>query len=306
MKTWMGLAVASAALMLSACGGGGESDNAAAQEPQPVIVQVEKRELRYGEHPRQRAVLYEPVNVAAPRELIVWVHGGGWFGGAPDADADFFLKSYMERGHPVFSIGYRLKEDGVFPNAEQDVVQALQALEGQPCALCEASEHWGKIRQWAAKGYVLAGGSAGGSLALLGAGQVLTEREGRSALRCAASLVGVLDVRDIDAYGEFSQTFIGDHLGKSLEPHKLAALSVPHYIENNLWTHADKIRWAFAATRNDLLVPWSTVEPVITLWQSRGLDTVAKVIDGTPDGGHALSKAESAELVDALMQGCLQ
>jgi len=304
MKNWMTLVLASTVLVLSACGGGESTSPKPSVEPEPI--RIEKRELQYGEHSYQRAVLYEPVNVQNPRQLIVWVHGGGWFAGKPDGDAPVFLDAYLKKGHPVFSIGYRLNEDGVFPNAEQDVLKVLHALEGDACEKCETSEHWRKIQHWASQGYVLAGGSAGGSLALLGAGQLLTERQGQSAMRCAASFVGVLDVREIELYHPYAQSFIGDHLGKSLAPEKLAQLSVPHYVENNLWSHLEKVRWAFGATRNDILVPWATVKPVIELWKARGLDTIAEVIDGTPDGGHALSTDEISHLLGALLEGCLQ
>ena len=39
---------------------------------------LEKRDIRYGPHERQKLDIYEPVEIDEETNLIVFFHGGGW------------------------------------------------------------------------------------------------------------------------------------------------------------------------------------------------------------------------------------
>ena len=89
-----------------------------------------------------------------PRPTMIWIHGGGWTGGAKET-ATFSLLPYMEMGWNVVNVEYRLAK----------VAQAPAAVEDCLCAL-----RW-VIRNAKQYGFdtskiVVSGGSAGGHLAL--------------------------------------------------------------------------------------------------------------------------------------------
>lgn len=101
--------------------------------------------------------VFRPEHVAASKPAVLFVHGGGWRGGTRSDDA-VWLKWIADQGIVVFSIDYRL----TLPPRWQDAVGDVK------CAL-------GWIRSKAdsygisASNVSVAGGSAGGQLALIGA-----------------------------------------------------------------------------------------------------------------------------------------
>ncbi|WP_245745866.1 alpha/beta hydrolase [Nocardia altamirensis] len=92
-----------------------------------------------------------------PRPAVVWVHGGGWANG-DRGEAPLWHKWLTDKGYAVFAIDYRMTPPPRWDQAPADV----------KCAV-------GWVKQQAAKYGVdparvmIAGGSAGGNLALMGA-----------------------------------------------------------------------------------------------------------------------------------------
>jgi acetyl esterase/lipase len=61
---------------------------------------------------------------AAPRPVLVFIHGGGWHSGTP-GDYRFVGRRFAREGYVVVTIGYRLGPDGVYPHMLDDSAQAL-------------------------------------------------------------------------------------------------------------------------------------------------------------------------------------
>jgi acetyl esterase/lipase len=102
-------------------------------------------------------------SAAAPRPLVVFIHGGGWVGGNTrhsGALADFpaALAQLASEGFVVASVEYRLAGEAPFPAALQDVRAALRYLRSNAA---EYRIDGAKVAVW--------GGSAGGQLAALAA-----------------------------------------------------------------------------------------------------------------------------------------
>jgi len=98
--------------------------------------------------------IYKRRDVTAPQPTLVWIHGGGWTGGAKETQITEFLP-WLEMGWNVVNVEYRLAKVSLAPAAVEDCL----------CALRFVAAH--------AKDYgidptrlVTSGGSAGGHLSL--------------------------------------------------------------------------------------------------------------------------------------------
>jgi acetyl esterase/lipase len=131
--------------------------------------------------------LYRQTGVAAPRPLIVFVHGGGWAYSNPRAGAGFrdfpvVLANLAERGYVVASIAYRLSGEAPFPAQLEDLQAAIRFLRGN-------AERFGidgaRVGLW--------GMSAGAQLAALNAVNCATGT-------CVQGFVGWFGAYDIATY----------------------------------------------------------------------------------------------------------
>jgi acetyl esterase/lipase len=103
----------------------------------------------------QRLDLYLPQDAKGPLPLVVWIHGGGWQGGAKNPCPAVFLST---RGFAVASVEYRLAAQGPFPIMIEDCRAAVRWLRANASKYNVDPD---RIGVW--------GGSAGGHLvALLG------------------------------------------------------------------------------------------------------------------------------------------
>ena len=104
--------------------------------------------------PRQNFDLHLPgPKGAQPFPLIVWIHGGAWKLGSKDWDNAGFL---VKQGYAIASIDYRFTTDAPFPAQIQDCNTALNFI------LAHAADYGIDPKR-----FIVAGGSAGGHLALL-------------------------------------------------------------------------------------------------------------------------------------------
>ena len=65
---------------------------------------------------------------AAPRPVLVFIHGGGWHAGTP-GNYRFIGRRFAQEGYVVVTIGYRLGPDGIYPHMLEDSAQALAWVE---------------------------------------------------------------------------------------------------------------------------------------------------------------------------------
>ncbi|MGD0390310.1 MAG: alpha/beta hydrolase [Tepidisphaeraceae bacterium] len=125
------------------------------------------RDVAYAAQGRRSQMLdiYVPDVRTSPRPLMVWIHGGGWYGGDKSAPPGLGL---LLRGYVVASINYRLSGEAVFPAQIFDCKAAIRYLRAH-------AREYGidptRIGAW--------GDSAGGQLAaLLGTTNGRKEYEG--------------------------------------------------------------------------------------------------------------------------------
>jgi acetyl esterase/lipase len=127
------------------------SDKLAASAPTTRAATL--TDVPYGNDPLQKLDLYLP---AAPSiGIIIWVHSGGWCCGGK-SNVDPLILSQLDRGYAVASVNYRLAPSVTAEQLLADGDQAVRFVKAKRSS-------WG-----AGAGKVLiAGGSAGGTIALL-------------------------------------------------------------------------------------------------------------------------------------------
>jgi acetyl esterase/lipase len=103
--------------------------------------------------PEVRVRIYEPVDKKQGRPGLMYIHGGGYFVGAPET-ADFFcIHAVQEIGCVVVSVDYRLAPETPYPGPLEDCYAALKWFS-------ENAKELGVDQSRIA----VAGGSAGGGL----------------------------------------------------------------------------------------------------------------------------------------------
>jgi acetyl esterase/lipase len=136
--------------------------------------------------------VYSRTDVTTPQPTLIWIHGGGWTGGAKET-ALFSLLPYMEMGWNVVNVEYRLARVSLAPAAVEDCLCALRWV------IRNAKEYNFDVTK-----LVVSGGSAGAHLALTTAmipSSAGLDREcpGTEELKVAAVVdwYGITDVVDL-------------------------------------------------------------------------------------------------------------
>lgn len=114
------------------------------------------RDIPYVAHPasRQNFDLFLPKTKSdQPFPLVVWIHGGAWMSGSKEWDN---VKYLVRHGYAIASIDYRFSPEARFPAQIQDCNAALDFILAHATNYGISPQH-----------FVIAGGSAGGHLALL-------------------------------------------------------------------------------------------------------------------------------------------
>jgi len=87
--------------------------------------QVLERDLAFGSHPRNVLDFYP---CASPAPILLFVHGGGFVGGGKHINAKFYSnlgKYFTDHGIATALMNYRLAPEFVWPEATQDIAQAV-------------------------------------------------------------------------------------------------------------------------------------------------------------------------------------
>lgn len=83
----------------------------------------------YGSDPIQRVDIYTPPEAIGatgePRPVIIWFHGGGWNNGGRPQYA-FAGRAFASQGFVTVVVGYRLADEGKFPNFMEDAAAAIR------------------------------------------------------------------------------------------------------------------------------------------------------------------------------------
>ena len=260
--------------LLISCGGGNEGSNS------NKVFDIEELKIKrsiliYGNNEiYQRSVFYDSLTKNISNPLIIWIHGGGWIYGSPEGDDTLlYNKRNLLKGYPVLSVGYRLGEEGIFPNAENDVKYVLDFILGKTdCLLCK-DEKWNKIKEYAKNGIILSGGSAGAHIALYLSFFYKDENK----ILCTHSVAGVINLIDLDNYIDYTEQLIMNHFTSE---EKRVEADIIRLSLNNIISFPVII----TASRKDKLVPFETVLPL------RGANNfIINIVEGLEDGGHGIT-----------------
>ncbi len=117
----------------------------------------------YGPHPKQKVDIFLPKGANGPRPVLVYLHGGGWSGGAmEDHILGSSIKMLLGKGIAVVGTGYRYIRDATRDGVKPPVMGCLDDCEA---AIRFVQSH---AREWNLdlSRMALAGGSAGACTAL--------------------------------------------------------------------------------------------------------------------------------------------
>lgn len=248
---------------------GDRLDPAVAFDATPTIARV-----RYGPDPQHHLDVFEPSIPAMG--IVMWFHSGGW-GSGDQTNVDALVGTLLDRGYEIVAVDYRFVPDVRAPEIAADADRAIRFVRAH-------RDEWG-----APMGPVIvAGGSAGGHLALLAAAApgVFAEAGLPEELRVqdprvdgVISMVGPSDLGWYLTGGIFGQEMIENFLGcsapgapflplPSCDPGEAAAFSPLAWASFARFIHAT-LPPAFLAYGEDdgLVPPASQGTPLALEWQ---------------------------------------
>ncbi|MCX7050183.1 MAG: alpha/beta hydrolase [Candidatus Sumerlaeota bacterium] len=225
----------------------------------------------------------------APLPLVVWIHGGGWWGGNKNGCPAVFL---AQRGYVVASINYRLSQDAIFPAQIEDCKAAIRYLRAN-AAKYQIDPN--RIGVW--------GGSAGGHLvALLGTSGDVKELEGKEGdLTVSSRVQAVCDwFGPTDMTGMTTLTLKAPD-GKQVSPVERLLGGTPEEKKEKA-AQVNPITWV---TKDDppFLIMHGTKDPLVPLKQSEMLQEALKKagVDSTleiiPGAGHGFAGPKYQQMV---------
>lgn len=87
-----------------------------------------KRDIAYGEHPRQMFDVFLPAANDKPRAAVLFVHGGAFLDGHRNRTEEVYsnvLYFFARHGVVGINIGYRLAGDAQYPGATEDISRVV-------------------------------------------------------------------------------------------------------------------------------------------------------------------------------------
>ena len=88
-----------------------------------------RRDIAYGDHPRQMIDVYLPADGKTSRPAVLFVHGGAFLDGHRNRSGQIYsnVTTYFARHGVVgINIGYRLADDTGYPGATQDIARVVE------------------------------------------------------------------------------------------------------------------------------------------------------------------------------------
>ena len=108
-----------------AAGGAKTAEALERHAPGDVIALVDER---YGDEPDMLLDAYRPASATAPLPLLLWIHGGGFVGGAKEELGAYF-KLLAHQGYVVVGPRYSLAPEHNYPTPPRQMMQALAYLQ---------------------------------------------------------------------------------------------------------------------------------------------------------------------------------
>lgn len=256
------------------------------------VIRIE-RDVVFAEvdgHPLKLDLYLPTAGESAP--LLVWIHGGGWRNGSKNKVP---LQELTKHGFAIASISYRLTDKAVFPAQIHDCKGAVRWLRANA----------GRFG-YSADAIAVAGGSAGGHLALLlGTSGGVKELEGvvGGNLSQSSNVQAVIDyfgpsdfvlrgqTQPGRAYTNKSGSFalLGGVEGQKLDATTEALASPAHYVS------ADDPPLLIFHGQVDTTVLLDQSEHIAKLYGNAGLQAELIVLEQAGHGGKAFFGAEHFE-----------
>lgn len=117
-----------------------------------------EKDIAYGSGPLNKFDLYFPVNRDRATKLVVYIHAGGFTGG-DKADDDNIAKYFAAKGYIAATINYSLSNGANNANVKTMSEEIRQGV----TAIVKAA----RVRGYEVDAMAVAGGSAGGTLAMI-------------------------------------------------------------------------------------------------------------------------------------------
>jgi len=182
-----------------------------AEERTPGIAGIKViKEVSYGPHGARNLMdFYLPEAGAAPRPLVICIHGGGWAGGDKRAYA-WLAEALARKGFAAVSLTYRFAPTWRCPTAMDDVQRAVRWLRKNAPQYGLDPKRFGAI-----------GGSAGGHLAsYIGLTDTRDNSDPElasysSRVQCVVDCYGPVDLEGM--MRSASAPIVGSFLGKPLQ-----------------------------------------------------------------------------------------
>ena len=157
-----------------------------AQMALPDWVHVDPN-IAYDSHAETKLDILKPKTATGKRPGVLFIHGGGWVGGAKENVVSNFCLPYLEKGFVVANVEYRLAKSALAPAAVSDVLKAAEWFQ-------KNAEKYGVDP----KKIIVSGDSAGGHLALMVG---LTPRQANvgnpAKVAAIVNFYGITDVGDV-------------------------------------------------------------------------------------------------------------
>ena len=119
--------------------------------------------VAYGTHSKQKVDLFVPKSVAGPFPVLMYIHGGGWSGGAmEDHLLGTSIRMLLDKGIAVVGTGYRYIRDCQLDGVKPPVLGCLDDCENAVRFVQSRAKDWNLDLSR----FALAGGSAGACTSL--------------------------------------------------------------------------------------------------------------------------------------------